>query len=219
MLSFALLFAGCAPSRPTDVPNAHVVEKGVLIRSGQPTAVGLAELRDKYGVQTVINLNDATTDEELVTAMSLGLDYVALPLWPYGLDRDKLVTFLAVIRQAEQDGRVPVLVHCRHGQDRTGAAAATYRVVEQGWSGDRAARELLRYQAWTHEIAFPHLDDVPREVEAKLAEWQEAVEERGDVPIIRPPVPWNPTKSTTQPGGMPPDNPARASSRPSPLDI
>ncbi|MDB4461879.1 protein-tyrosine phosphatase family protein, partial [bacterium] len=35
----------------------------------------------------------------------------------------------------------PVLVHCLHGSDRTGAMCAAYRVVVEGWSMEDAIRE------------------------------------------------------------------------------
>ncbi len=49
---------------------------------------------------------------------------------------------LDVIRDRSKQ---PVLVHCRHGEDRTGAVIAAYRVVVNGWdpaAAEREAREL-----------------------------------------------------------------------------
>jgi protein tyrosine/serine phosphatase len=36
----------------------------------------------------------------------------------------------------------PLMVHCRHGADRTGAMVALYRVVVQGWTREQAVREM-----------------------------------------------------------------------------
>ena len=43
--------------------------------------------------------------------------------------------------------------HCRQGADRTGAMAAAYRVVMQGWTKDAAIEEMTRggygfHRAW-----------------------------------------------------------------------
>ena len=188
-LSLALAAAGGCEST-ADVRNLHVVEEGVLLRSGQPTPMGLADLRDRFGVQTVINLNDRTTDDELIPAMALGLDYVPLPMRVSNIDRDKLVDVLAAVRQAEAEGRVPVLVHCQSGQDRTGAAVAAYRVVEQGWDGEDAEAEMERHRHWTHEVLFPQVRRIAPDASAFRDVWEEAVERTGRVNVIRPPVPW-----------------------------
>jgi protein tyrosine/serine phosphatase len=47
---------------------------------------------------------------------------------------------LRSIRQAQARG--PVLIHCKHGQNRTGLIAAMYRVVYQGWSKQQALAEM-----------------------------------------------------------------------------
>jgi protein tyrosine/serine phosphatase len=44
----------------------------------------------------------------------------------------------------------PVLLHCEHGEDRTGLAVAAYRVVVSGWTKDEAMDEALKfgYRNW-----------------------------------------------------------------------
>jgi protein tyrosine/serine phosphatase len=44
----------------------------------------------------------------------------------------------------------PVLVHCQHGQDRTGLVIAAYRVRIMGWSKDQSMNEALAfgYRNW-----------------------------------------------------------------------
>jgi protein tyrosine/serine phosphatase len=39
--------------------------------------------------------------------------------------------------------RRPVLVHCAHGEERTGAVIAAYRVVAEGWDPAAAEAEAL----------------------------------------------------------------------------
>jgi hypothetical protein len=40
--------------------------------------------------------------------------------------------------------RVPVLVHCHFGSDRTGTMCAVYRVAVQGWSKEEAIAEMTQ---------------------------------------------------------------------------
>lgn len=44
----------------------------------------------------------------------------------------------------------PVLVHCQHGQDRTGLAIAAYRALVCGWTKEDAMTEALHfgYRRW-----------------------------------------------------------------------
>lgn len=201
-----LLLTSCAGP---DLPNLQTVEPGLLLRAGQPSALGLAHLRDRHGVRTVVNLSPATADQELAAALALGLDYVPLPTRTYAIERDHLVAVLAAIRQAEAEGRAPVLVHCRTGQDRTGTAVALFRTLEQGWEAEAATAEMERYRHWTHEALFPHLPGVVHEAEDFEAVWREAVARTGHVPVVRPPAPWSPADApaeavavevTTEPG-------------------
>ena len=186
-LLLCVAVVGCATP---DLRNVAVVEPGILVRSGQPTALGLAEARDTFGVRTVVNLNTSTVDEEMVTALALGLDYVALPTKTYQIERDHLILVLALIRQAEAEGRAPVLVHCRSGQDRTGAAVAIFRTLGQGQSVETAIEEQARYRHWTHDVLFPHLYGVVRNMNDFDDMWAEVLEKTGQVPVIRPPAPW-----------------------------
>ncbi|WP_282598360.1 tyrosine-protein phosphatase, partial [Pseudomonas chlororaphis] len=51
-----------------------------------------------------------------------------------------LARAVRAIQNAESDG--PVLMHCKHGSDRTGLMSAMYRVVVQGWSKEEALNEM-----------------------------------------------------------------------------
>lgn len=60
---------------------------------------------------------------------------------------------LKVLATAER----PILVHCWHGADRTGAVVALYRMVVQGWSRERAIGEMLRPEFGHHAGTFPNV--------------------------------------------------------------
>lgn len=201
VLTFVLLaiFSGQIGCSRQDLPNAHVVDPGVLLRSGQPNSLGLAALRDEHGVKTIINLNGRTEENDLVPTLTLGMAYVPMPWDVYHITRDELITFLRSVEQAKADGRVPVLVHCQFGEDRTGIAVATYRVVEQGWSAERAIEEMQGYRGWTHRLLIPHLDNIVRDIADHREQWKEDAVEPGNVPLILP---------STQPAVRPASRPA-----------
>ena len=200
LLTLLLLVAAGCGSKPS-LTNFHVVDDDVLVRSAQPDAVGLAKLRDDYGVRTIINLNERTTDEELVNAMALGIDYLPMPFPTYSLSRLELVKVLAAVRQAEREGRAPVLIHCRYGQDRTGITVGLYRVVVQGWDADRAIDDMQSKRHWTHRVVIRGYDKLLREAEADRERWLRQIDAVGRIPIVRPPTPYEPT--TTRPSGLP----------------
>lgn len=119
------------------LPNLHRVS-AELYRGAQPVAEGMREL-ERMGVKTVVNLRMAHSDEALLEGTSLV--GVHIPVEPWDMDEDEVVRFLWVVR--DQD-RVPVFLHCRHGADRTGAFAAAYRIVVQGWDRQDALDEMTR---------------------------------------------------------------------------
>jgi tyrosine-protein phosphatase SIW14 len=53
--------------------------------------------------------------------------------------------YLSNILDAIQGDEPPVLVHCQHGEDRTGLVIAAYRVMVDHWTKDEAMREALKY--------------------------------------------------------------------------
>ena len=194
LILFVVFLAGCGGQH---VPNGHIVDPGILIRSGQPDAIGLAALRDRHGIRTVINLNNRTTDEELVRCAALGIAYVPLPISTQNPSDADLATFLRAIRQAEAEGRVPVLVHCQFGEDRTGVTTATYRVVMQGWTADEAIDEMQGYRQWTHRLFIPNLDNKVRAIAADRQAWETRAAEDKPVPLVMPPAMFE--APTTQP--------------------
>jgi protein tyrosine/serine phosphatase len=51
----------------------------------------------------------------------------------------------------------PVLVHCWHGSDRTGAVVATYRMVFQDWTREAAIDELINGGYGFHKATYPNI--------------------------------------------------------------
>jgi protein tyrosine/serine phosphatase len=187
-LVFVVLSAGatgCLPSESKYVANVKTVTPGVLIRGAQTDERGLRELKEKYGIQTVVNFNDVTNESEGKVAAKLGLNY--LPLndnpWDDKNDREMLLAFLKVMRDQPRNG--PVYVHCKVGSDRGGTAVAVYRIVLCDWSADDAAKEVRAHQDWLHALYFSGIPEFLRRVERDKAQWLQWLEEIPDPPVQR----------------------------------
>lgn len=125
------------------VENLHRVSDE-LYRSAQPSEEGMAQL-EKLGIKTVINLRALHKDDELEKT-HLGSEQIAL--WSWNLDEEADERFFALLDKSPK----PVLVHCWHGADRTGALCARYRVEKQGWSAEDAITEMMRGGFGFHSI-------------------------------------------------------------------
>lgn len=124
-----------------DVPglrNLARVDKG-LWRSYQPRRAGFRQLK-RLGVKTVVSLRMTRSDRKYLKG--LGLQYKRIPLRPWNAKEDRLVQILRILTDPKNQ---PALVHCKHGADRTGLVVALYRVIVQGWTKDKALRELKRF--------------------------------------------------------------------------
>jgi protein tyrosine/serine phosphatase len=123
------------------IPKLSIVSSE-LIRGGQPKEGGL-ELLKRAGVRTVVNLRmegDDVSKEEL-EAKSVGLNFISLPMSvAKRIPEEYVSTFLSIANDPQMQ---PVFVHCKHGEDRTGAMVAIYRMSTQGWSLDQSYREMM----------------------------------------------------------------------------
>ena len=130
------------PIRPelTGTENLWRVAEN-FYRGGQPDAEGFRAL-EAHGIRTVISLRQTVNDVPL--AAGSGLVLVRVPMKSRYVSENqsaRIVRAMQALRQGLQAG--PVLVHCHHGADRTGAIAALWRMLYQGWSRQQALDELI----------------------------------------------------------------------------
>ncbi|WP_454875606.1 phosphatase domain-containing protein [Pseudomonas farris] len=109
-----------------------------LYRSALPDR-GAVPLLKRLKVATVINFLPESDSRWLSTP---GIAQVQLPYRTNHVDDADVLKALRTIQTAEAKG--PVLMHCKHGSDRTGLMAAMYRVVVQGWSKEEALNEMTQ---------------------------------------------------------------------------
>ena len=137
------------PVSDAGIENLYRVETD-LFRSAVPTSTGFQKLTH-MGVKSVLDLRGGDGDK---TEMAGSLKLFHVPMSAWGLHSDRVVQALRIV--ADPQNR-PLLIHCQHGADRTGAIVALYRVVVQGWSKERAIREMNE-GGYHHNSFFRNLD-------------------------------------------------------------
>ncbi len=166
-LGWALLLSlvaasGCAFFSPTPPDTARLDGfplrrfdrvDAELYRSAQPSPQQLRELQQRYGIRTVLKLNSgAEPVPEGVTLISHPLNVLKEP------SAQELQAILEVIDRSAK----PLLVHCTHGEDRTGLVVALYR-RRRGIAIDTAYTDMMRhgfhpyagvFAAWLHSAGW-----------------------------------------------------------------
>lgn len=127
------------------VPNFHKIND-FLYRSAQPTAIGMANL-EAMGIKTVVSLRSFHSDRDELKGTGLAYEHLYVKAWHP--EPKEVVSFLKIVTDTN---RTPVLVHCQHGADRTGAMCALYRVAVQGWTKEEAIKEMTEGDFGFHEI-------------------------------------------------------------------
>lgn len=133
------------PEQAEGLSNLYQVSP-TLYRSAMPDAPGFESLQ-RMGIASVLSLR-WHADPEASTA-GVGPKRLHIPIRTWDLDEDQVVQFL---RLASDPANQPMLVHCKHGADRTGTMVAAYRIVVQGWSKEDALAEMKTEQYGHHWI-------------------------------------------------------------------
>jgi tyrosine-protein phosphatase SIW14 len=139
----------------------RVVVPGKVYRSGQMTAEGFEDAIRRFGIKTVVNLQDEYPDPRLTetyfdrdkvaeTAVcaKMGARYVFIApdlLPPRQVPDRRPAAVEKLLAVFDDPASYPVLVHCRAGLHRTGCAVAVYRMEYQGWSPGRAIEEMKEH--------------------------------------------------------------------------
>jgi protein tyrosine phosphatase (PTP) superfamily phosphohydrolase (DUF442 family) len=133
----------------TCVSNLYKVEED-LYRGAQPSAAGFKELCG-LGVKAILDLAGGG-DDAFVEKDSVKLFHVPMSAW--GLRDDRV---LEALRIMTDPANRPLMIHCQHGADRTGALVALYRVVVQGWTKEKAVEEMNQ-GGYNHNALWRNLD-------------------------------------------------------------
>lgn len=165
-----------------------VVVPGVLYRSGQLSRFVVEGRLEQHGIRRIVDLTgvDGSADqlaEDRATA-KLDITHLRFPLIGDGTgDVTVFAAAVATVAEGARD-RVPTLVHCHAGAQRTGAVVAAYRLLVEGRSPQSVLDELRAF-GWN-----PRKDQVLREyLNAHLAEVAELLADRRLIPHVPDPLP------------------------------
>lgn len=154
----------------------RVVEAGKVYRCGQLTAEGLEDAVARFGIRTVLNLQDDVPDpdmwqtyldrrtvKESEVCRRLGVRYAWIGpdlVHPTLADRQRPVAIDQFLELMDKETTYPVLIHCKAGLHRTGLMSAIYRMEYQGWSHADAYRELKAhgFGEWAGTSANNYID-------------------------------------------------------------
>jgi protein tyrosine/serine phosphatase len=136
------LTAALTASAADDLPNFREVN-ALILRSGRPTEKGLTDLRNQRGLKTIINLEDSNSNvtKEAAWAQKLGIDYRSYPTASFSRPDDAKVA--EILDLLNDQTRYPILIHCKHGEDRTGLMIGLHRVFTDQWTPKAAYQEML----------------------------------------------------------------------------
>jgi protein tyrosine/serine phosphatase len=146
-----LWLAGLVGSRYDGLTHFHVVTPGVLMRCGQPRVRDLEQIRDQYGLRTIVCARGGTRHplrgrwfrKERAYCEQAGIRLEHMPFSDAATPPEEVFErFLTLVQQAE---RRPVLVHCEQGFHRTGMLCAAYRIRVENWPLERALEEMRAF--------------------------------------------------------------------------
>jgi len=135
--------------------NLHQMDDK-LYRSALPNTEAVSQLK-ALGIVSVLNFYQKSDKSWIGQAP---LQEIHLPMRTRWFDDEDALEALRSLRAAQQQG--PVLIHCKHGQNRTGLVAALYRMIYQGWSKQEALAEMRSFGGSKErmERAEDYLEDV-----------------------------------------------------------
>jgi protein tyrosine/serine phosphatase len=124
--------------------NANALELVTesILRSPRPDRQMLESVQAQ-GFNTIVNLENEPryVTEEDALAGELGMTHLSLPLSWWTRPPDEKVN--EILSHMVRSNVAPMLLHCKHGEDRTGMIIGLYRVFIQGWTPQDAYREML----------------------------------------------------------------------------
>lgn len=159
---FVLMLVACSPMTYTHgVPNLTQVDANVW-RSGQISSQEGWDWIAKVAAGRKVHVIKLNFDVEGSDALAQKMDFDVLyvPVQPEG-DVDVLDDLRDTFKQpdpaaiAKAEDQIAYclehsatdlcLAHCTHGQDRTGFLIGEHRVLHDGWTKDRAYKEMLEH--------------------------------------------------------------------------
>jgi protein tyrosine/serine phosphatase len=128
--------------------NFRPITQGESYRAGQINGDRLEQYLKEYRIRSVLNLRGRNSgadwyEDEIAVCKRLSVRHYDLAMNSTGApDPDVFDRLMAIFSEAPR----PILIHCRSGSDRSGLAAALWKVVVDGEPKAVAVKQLsIRY--------------------------------------------------------------------------
>lgn len=133
-------YEGVESQDADEAPRGFLLVSPGLYRSAQPKSGNLGWLA-RFGVKTILDLRDPVSGKlERWEAGKVGIGVESVPMSGISSPSfEQVDRALAVLTDPSLPR--PLLVHCLHGQDRTGLVVAAYRAAIEGVDPATAAAE------------------------------------------------------------------------------
>ena len=165
---------------PQHPKNFHKVNDEIY-RSGQPDEDEMYSMSTFECIKSVLNLREHHSDKDMIgkrkakiykmtdnndVVLDREVNILKIKLYEIPLEAGKiteadLVTILRTVKNAPK----PILIHCRHGSDRTGAVVAACRIVFENWSVERAVAELEDPKFGHHAALYKNIPQLIRKTD------------------------------------------------------
>lgn len=132
----------------TSLTNLYKIDEDIF-RCEQPDEKSFKEL-EKLGIKSVLNLRNKHSDSLFLQDSPLQCFKVNMEA--KDITDDEMILALKALKDAPK----PIVVHCKHGADRTGVVIAMYRVIFQDWTKEKAIGEL-KYGGFGFHEAFANI--------------------------------------------------------------
>lgn len=138
--AFSAYLTGCS----IFTNNFHQVENAPVYRSGQLDKKDLEEKIKKHNLRSVVNLRGADPGDEWYEDESSVCQKFGVKLYDISMSARRLPTKEEVKQLLDvfDQGKYPMLVHCRAGADRSALGVAIYRIHILGHDVEEADDEL-----------------------------------------------------------------------------
>jgi len=144
-----------------DVPHLLCVDERVAT-GGQPTEAAFAKLAAN-GYRAVLNLRTSSEGVDLKheqeTVEKAGMRYINIPIVSSAPKPEQVDEFIKALKDKDNQ---PMLIHCASA-NRVGAFLMIYRVIDQGWTEEKALDEATRVgltspvlKKFAHEFIVAH---------------------------------------------------------------
>ena len=138
-----------------ELSNLHRIDNGIF-RSEQPDKLDFVNL-EKFGITEVLNLRRWHSDEKEAKKTNLILLHV--PMRAEKIKDVNVIQALKIIKNRKGN----ILIHCKHGSDRTGLIIAMYRIVFQSYTKEQAIKEMTEGGFGFHKV-FSNIIDYIQQV-------------------------------------------------------